>query len=152
MHIIVVFRNTFDMKCYKLLIQLLCFAAAFFAGWESLCFIPETEENVLSLYEPSVPSSAIQSDFGKITIESEEGVSLAYAKLMINGLEAASFAAGCAEIRLRPGDIISIDACAYRRKLVFTIKEKSSSLSDVYLNKEIICNGSTELVGTAVFQ
>ena len=101
---------------------------------------------------PSVPSSAIQSDFGKITIESEEGVSLAYAKLMINGLEAASFAAGCAEVRLRPGDIVAIDACAYHKKLVFTIKEKSSSLSDVYLNKEIVCNGSTELVGTAVFQ
>lgn len=90
--------------------------------------------------------------FGNVHILSEDNVSLDRAYLLINGERVGDFGAGEITMRVYPGDILSIDASAYRRAIYFYLDSYSTAIDGAYLRASVICNGDTADLGTVVFK
>ena len=107
-------------------------------------------ESLQTMQQAALPAAA-GNLFGNICIEAEEKISLAQACLLINGMKSGDFREGYLTVRVRPGDILQIDASAYQRELIFFVVETSASIDSNYLRAEVISYGDVADVGIIVF-
>ena len=107
----------------------------------------------LTVFDTAVPVQQMDSGiFGNICFSSSDGISLAKAQLLVNGAVTGNFADGELIIRVYPGDIIDIDASAYKRQVVFTVDVISSNIDKGILPKMIKTNGDVVQVGIIRFE
>lgn len=106
----------------------------------------------LIVFDTAVPVQQIDNGlFGNISVSSSDGISLAKAQLLINGVVMGNFADGEVIVRVYPGDIIDIDGSAYKRQVSFMVNVISSNIDDNILPKEIKTNGDVVQVGIISF-
>jgi hypothetical protein len=80
--------------------------------------------------------------FGNLQLETEGNLSLAAAKLYINGILAGNFGSGSLLTRVYEGDILVLDAAAYQRQLTFFLTTVSTNIDTSELSAQIITDGN----------
>lgn len=119
-------------------------------------FLPQNNEEAgvgVSILEPAVDVRNEDSSlFGNIKITADDGFSLEYAQVLINGISFGDFRDGEVLVRVYPGDVVSIDGSAYKRELGFHITSVSSNISKDYVSTSLTTNGNIVDVGIIVFK
>lgn len=119
-------------------------------------FLPQNNEEAgvgVSILEPAVDVRNEDSSlFGNIKITADDGFSLEYAQVLINGISFGDFKDGEVLVRVYPGDVVSIDGSAYKRELGFHITSVSSNISKDYVSTSLTTNGNIVDVGIIVFK
>ena len=119
-------------------------------------FLPlagEDQPSGVSILEPAVDVRNEDSSlFGNVQIIVTDGWSLEYACVLVNGVPTTNFAKGEALVRVYPGDVISIDGSAYKRKIDFQIEAISSNIDKSYVSQKITTDGSIVDMGIIVFK
>jgi hypothetical protein len=112
----------------------------------------ETGGNVSILDPAAQVRTQDNSLFGNIKISVEDELSLAYAQVLINGIDSGDFTDGELLVRVYPGDIVSIDGSAYQRELRFNITAISSNITQDYLQTIVYTQGNIVDAGIIVFK
>ena len=119
-------------------------------------FLPQNNEEAgvgVSILEPAVDVRNEDSSlFGNIKITADDGFSLEYAQVLINGISFGDFKDGEVLVRVYPGDVVSIDGSAYKRELGFHVTSVSSNISKDYVSTSLTTNGNIVDVGIIVFK
>lgn len=119
-------------------------------------FLPQNNEEAgvgVSILEPAVDVRNEDSSlFGNIKITADDGFSLEYAQVLINGISFGNFKDGEVLVRVYPGDVVSIDGSAYKRELGFHVTSVSSNISKDYVSTSLTTNGNIVDVGIIVFK
>ena len=119
-------------------------------------FLPHNNEEAgvgVSILEPAVDVRNEDSSlFGNIKITADDGFSLEYAQVLINGISFGDFKDGEVLVRVYPGDVVSIDGSAYKRELGFHVTSVSSNISKDYVSTSLTTNGNIVDVGIIVFK
>lgn len=119
-------------------------------------FLPQSNEEAgvgVSILEPVVDVRNEDSSlFGNIKITADDGFSLEYAQVLINGISFGNFKDGEVLVRVYPGDVVSIDGSAYKRELGFHVTSVSSNISKDYVSTSLTTNGNIVDVGIIVFK
>lgn len=119
-------------------------------------FLPQVGNDTdvgVSILEPATEVRNEDSSlFGNIKITADDGFSLEYAQVLINGIAFGNFKDGEILIRVYPGDVISIDGSAYQRELGFHVTSVSSNISKDYVSTSLTTNGDIVDVGIIVFK
>ena len=119
----------------------------------AVVFLPQQEDSDVSLLQPAVETRDDAGGlFGNIKITADGGFSLAYAKVLVNGLAMGDFAEGEVLLRVYPWDAVSIDGRAYQRELTFHITSLSANISKDYVTTNPVTNGDIADVGIIVFK
>jgi len=104
-------------------------------------------------FQPVLPANRDDGElFGTLTLEVAEMKSLDLATVYVNGQETLSFHSAQVTIRVYPGDVVEIDASAYRRSLQFRLVSASSNIRTDTLAQTITVQGGRSLVGTVTFK
>lgn len=128
-------------------------AAVFYLAFNMLPGFADNKENKMDAMDYSVAvSQDDQQLFGNIMIKTEDEVSLACAKVLINGESAGDLAEGSLLLRVHPGDLLSIDGSAYNRQLFFYLQGISSNIDASSLDVRIMTNGNVVEVGEIIFK
>ena len=119
-------------------------------------FLPQSNEEAgvgVSILEPALDVRNEDSSlFGNIKITADDGFSLEYAQVLINGISFGNFKDGEVLVRVYPGDVVSIDGSAYKRELGFHVTSVSSNISKDYVSTSLTTNGNIVDVGIIVFK
>ena len=119
-------------------------------------FLPKADQETnggVSILDAAVDVRNEDSSlFGNIRITADDGLSLEYAQVLINGMPFGDFAEGEVLVRVYPGDVVSIDGSAYLRELGFHLTSVSSNISKDYVTTALSTNGNIVDVGIIVFK
>lgn len=119
-------------------------------------FLPQGNEDSNGSVTILDPAADVRGEdnslFGNIRIITADGLSLAYAKVLINGIDYGNLGKGELLLRVYPGDTISIDGSAYQRQLLFQIRAVSSNISREFLQTDIVTDGNIAEAGIIVFK
>ncbi len=137
-------------------LSLLTAAALYLTAERAAPFTPAPTPEVAVMGEATAaPASAWQTEaglFGNLTVTTERGVSLPAAQLLVNGEPSGDFADGRRTVRVYPGDVVAVDASAYRRRLTFTVAAASASICIEDLPAAIDTEGNCVEIGVIRFK
>ena len=128
-------------------------------AWACLTLLPgdpfalQDTAEVTEIFESSVTARSDSGGlFGNISVETEDQVSVAAAKLLSNGEAAGNFSEGVLTVRVYPGDVLAIDGSAYQRRILFRLTAISSGIDSSYLPETLLTEGGVADWGVVVFK